>query len=279
MTIRHHCVLLLLLAMPALADPGLQRLVTGTRSTPALSGLQVSLMRAGEPVAGFAYGFAQLTAAAPIPLRTDHKVRVASISKLLVAIGIMRLVETTGLDLDRDVSGYLGWTLRNPAFADQPITVRQLLSHTSSIRDGSRYFIAAGTGELKDFFAPDSAFWDSGEHFAGGAGEQPGAYFVYANLNFGLLGAVIERASKLRFDLYMAQEVLDPLGLSARFDPCEVPRAQLAAAFRKRPTDGDWDPDGPWVAQVDGGVPRCFYGMGSARQAQNFLASYQLGSN
>jgi CubicO group peptidase (beta-lactamase class C family) len=204
---------------------------------------------------------------------------VASISKLVVAIGIMRLVETGALDLDADVSAYLGWSLRNPAFPQLPITARQLLSHTSSIRDGSRYFIAAGAGELREFFDPASDFWDAGEHFASAEGQEPGRYFVYANLNFGVLGAVIERLSGRRFDRYMAEEVLDPLGIGGRFDPCAVPRAQLAAAFRKRPIDGDWDPQGPWVAQVDAGVPRCFYGMRDADQAAAFLESYTPGSN
>src|SRR5690606_39055883 len=59
----------------------------------------------------------------------DDPVRIASISKLVVAIGVMRLVEAGTLDLDADVSGYLGWPLRDPAFPDVPITLRLLLSH------------------------------------------------------------------------------------------------------------------------------------------------------
>ena len=46
-------------------------------------------------------------------------------------------------------------------------------------------------------------------------------------------------------------KVLVPMGLTARFDPCAVPVSQLAAAFRKRPIDSNWAPNGPWVAQVD----------------------------
>ena len=57
----------------------------------------------------------------------------------------MRLVEQGRLDLDRDVSDYLGWSLRNPAFPDRPITLRLLLSHRSSLRDGVDYAIPLGT--------------------------------------------------------------------------------------------------------------------------------------
>src|ERR1700712_4146139 len=49
-------------------------------------------------------------------LTIDSPVRVASVSKLVVALGVMRLVEQGRLDLDRDVSDTLGWSLRNPAF-------------------------------------------------------------------------------------------------------------------------------------------------------------------
>src|SRR5688500_2909468 len=57
-------------------------------------------------------------------LTVDDPVRLASITKLHVALGVMRLVEQGRLDLDSDVSDRLGWTLRNPSFPDRPITLR-----------------------------------------------------------------------------------------------------------------------------------------------------------
>ena len=72
-------------------------------------------------------------------------------TKLTVALGVMRLVEAGRLDLDRDVSDYLGWTLRNPAFPDRPITLRLLLSHTSSVRDeGDNYVVPLGRTLARD---------------------------------------------------------------------------------------------------------------------------------
>lgn len=272
---------LALLTGAAHAAPGeLAKIVHGTALTAPLSGLQVSLLQEGRAVEGWAFGFAQLTDDGPVPLRRDHKVRVASISKLVVAIGIMRLVEAGKLELDGDVGNYLGWPLRNPAFPAVPITIRQLLTHTSSLRDASAYFIPAGEGELRDFFRPGTAHWEDGAHFVSGNGRQPGAFFTYANLGFGVLGSVIEMASGERFDRYMTHAVLEPLGIEARFDPCAIPAAQRAAAFRKRPQDdGVWKPDGPWIAQVDGGEPSCFYGGRDPAFAKSFLSRYVLGSN
>jgi len=269
----------LIASTTALADSKLEDLLTGTDFTPALSGLQVSIMKNGEMFESHALGFARIEETVPEALRIDHKLRVASISKIVVAVGVMQLVDKNLLKLDQDISDYLGWNLRNPKFPQQKITARQLLSHTSSVRDGPRYFIEAGEGALKDFFNPESDFWDAGTHFANGSDEAPGQYFVYSNLNFGVLGEVIERISGRRFDLYMEEEVLVPMGLTARFDPCAVPDSQLAAAFRKRRKEGDWAPTGPWVAQVDAGSSRCFYGMQSNRQASQFLDGYEIGSN
>ncbi|UUZ57035.1 serine hydrolase [Massilia sp. H-1] len=54
---------------------------------------------------------------------------------MMTTFAAMRLVEDGKLALDTDVGTYLGFPLRNPHFPDHPITLRQLLSHTSSLRD------------------------------------------------------------------------------------------------------------------------------------------------
>ena len=141
------------------------------------------------------------------PVTADDPVRVASISKLAVALAVMRLVERGTLDLDRDVSTYLGWTLRNPAFPDAPVTLRRLLSHTSGVRDAAGYGIALD-GDLTARMAERGA-WD--------ANRGPG-YFAYANLNYPLIAAVIEGATGTRFDRIMAEQVFAPLKIAGCFN-------------------------------------------------------------
>ena len=70
-----------------------------------------------------------------LPVTSDSRFRVASISKVFTATGYMQLVEEGKINLDEDVSRYLGFTLRNPSYPNKAITSRMLLSHTSSIRD------------------------------------------------------------------------------------------------------------------------------------------------
>ena len=107
------------------------------------------------------------------PVTIDDPARVASISKLVVAIAVMRLVEQGKLDLDRDISDYLGWKVRNPAFPDAPITLRALLSHQSGLRDAVDYIVPLD-GSLEAVLVDPKA-WD--------AGHAPGTYFSYANIN------------------------------------------------------------------------------------------------
>ena len=103
------------------------KLLDGTPVTPAVSGLQISTIRGGEVFENFAFGIVS-TAQGPVPLDVEHKIRVASVSKIAVAIAILMLVEEQHFSLDDDVSALLGWKLRNPNFPKTPITVRSLLS-------------------------------------------------------------------------------------------------------------------------------------------------------
>ena len=148
-------------------------------------------------------------------------VRIASISKLVTAIGVMRLVEAGKLDLDADVSGYLGWELRNPAFPDTPITLRLLLSHRSSLTDAAGYWQTPLGGKISDILADPRAWDDS---------HAPGQYFRYTNLNFPLVAQVMERATGERFDLLMDRLVLEPLGIEGCFNWANCNEASVARA-------------------------------------------------
>jgi CubicO group peptidase (beta-lactamase class C family) len=142
-------------------------------------------------------------------LTLDDPARIASISKLVVALGVMRLVEQGKLDLDRDVSAYLGWRLRNPAFPDAPITLRLLLSHRSSIQDGIDYWLIPATGRLEDSLRDPKA-WDT-EH-------RPGSFFRYSNLTLPVVASAMEAAEGERFDALMRRLVMAPLKLDACFN-------------------------------------------------------------
>jgi CubicO group peptidase (beta-lactamase class C family) len=140
----------------------------------------------------------------------DDPVRIASISKLVVAVGVMKLVEEHALDLDTDVARYLDWPLRNPDFPGRPITLRMLMSHTSSVRDhDDQYAIPLG-GSLRDIMA-HAGSWD--RRHAPGSG-----YFKYSNLNFPIVASIVEKVTGERFDIWMRREVLEPMRIDACFN-------------------------------------------------------------
>ncbi|MCE7032932.1 beta-lactamase family protein [Lysobacter sp. GX 14042] len=240
---------------------------------PALLLLSAPLAQAASPVATVRVAFDRegITATATDGLAdratgrevtADDPVRIASISKLVTAIGVMRLVEAGTLDLDADVSAALGWTLRNPAYPDTPVTLRLLLSHRSSLTDEAGYWQTPLGGQLRGIL-DDPRAWDSGH--------PPGTYFRYTNLNFPLVAQIMERATGERFDRLMDRLVLDPLGLDACFTWTGCSDDAIARAVVLYDGDGD-----PANDRLGGKRPDCPVLAGDAGCE---LAAWRPGTN
>ena len=236
-------------ATPAASSPLADIFAGRTAATAGLSGLVIVVADRRGVVRSEAFGAASFDPQRPLAPTTP--LRVASISKAVVAIGVMRLVEAGKLDLDSDVSRWLGWSLRHPKHGDVPVTLRQLLSHTSGIVDGPGYAFpleATLKGSL------------TAEHWSELV---PGGRFAYANLNYGIIAGIMEAATGERFDRLMTRLVLAPLDIDAGYNWRGASDAAVAAAatlYRTGKDETDWHPRGPWVAQVDalGGVrPAC----------------------
>jgi CubicO group peptidase (beta-lactamase class C family) len=200
-------------------------IATASVSAAPVATVQVAF-DARRVVRGSASGIADRATARAITV--DDPVRVASVSKLVVAIGVMRLVEAGKLDLDRDVSTYLGWSLRHPGWPDVPITIRMLLSHTSGLRDDADYAIPLG-GSVRATLA-DRRAWDI-DH-------RPGGWFHYTNLNFPVVAGVMEAATGARFDRLMARLVFAPLRMDACYNWTTCSDAKVARGVVLYATDG-----------------------------------------
>jgi len=234
----------LLLGVTGLAPAAaLERELAAIVADPAqpLSGLSVLAIRDGRVVYEGQFGTARFGAGTPVTPRTLF--RIASISKMMTTLGLMRLVEDGTVSLDEDVSRYLGFSLRNPHFPARVITLRHLLTHTSSLRDDAGYSWPAGIA-LRDVLP---AAWATNA--------PPGDYFSYCNLGWGVIGTIMERVTGERFDRLMRRLLLTPLGLRGGWNPAEFSPAELAdtaTLYRRRTVDTEvWNSAGPWIAQAD----------------------------
>lgn len=242
----------------------------------AVPGIAVARFCGRRPIESAVVGCARFAAdgrRCAQPLAADTLLRVASVSKLVVAIAVVRLSRRGVVDLDDDVSVHLGFPLRNPAWPDRPITLRQLLSHTSSLQDGATYW-APHPDTLRDVVTNPAAF---------DASHAPGRYFRYANLNYGVVATAIEHATGARFDAFMQTEVFAASGVEAGFNWSGLEALsplRIGATYRRQTADGEWISDGPWRAQVDdfaGDPPRVLvhWRSGPAPPPQD----YRVGTN
>lgn len=231
----------LLRAAPATIDHTTTAALAAIARDPAcaLASLSVLALRGGRPV--YQAQFGQRSIAANLPVSADTLYRIASVSKLVTTLGVLRLVEAGKLDLDADVSSYLGFSLRNPHFASRAITLRSLMTHTSSLRDDGGYSWPLSTS-LANAIKP--VMW------ASNAG--PGDYFTYCNLGWGIIGTIMEAATGERFDLLMRRLVLAPLGVRGAYNLAALGTDNVATLYRKRTVDTEvWDAAGPWIVQAD----------------------------
>jgi CubicO group peptidase (beta-lactamase class C family) len=168
----------------------------------------------GNDVWNYSYGLKDYDR--QLRVDNDTKYRIASISKIITAIGVMKLVEEGLLDLDADVSQYLAFQFRNPNFPNSEITIRHLMTHTSSIRDGSGYSDFQTASYSNNPPALEELFTTSGSYYQANVWSsyyEPGASagWDYSNLGSGVLATIIEAVSNQHFYQYMHEILFEPL--------------------------------------------------------------------
>lgn len=162
-----------------------------------------------------------------MPVTEETCFRIASVSKLVMAFGVLALCERGALNLDEDLSVYLGYPVRNPHFKDVPVTLRMLLTHTAAIRDEGNY---GARGMQKGCTLRELL-----ENADNWLNVKPGEAFHYSNLGAGAAGVVMERAAEKPLDDIMQDLVFSPLAIRASYDPRRIsPRSDLANGYSMR---------------------------------------------
>lgn len=163
-------------------------------------GASVAVVKDGKIVYNESFGYRDLKT--QTPLSNSDVMRIASISKSFTATSLLQLVDKGVISLDDDVSDLIGFRIRNPHHPDVPITLKMILSHTSSIRDKEDYFTL-------DHLNP-AVYGDCEESYFK---YKPGEGYCYSNMGLNLAGTILEKVSGVRFDDYVRDNVIRKLGL------------------------------------------------------------------
>ena len=184
-------------------------------------GVSVAVVKNNKIV--YAQSFGLKDAETNTPLNNENIFRIASISKSFSATAIMQLLEANKLSLDQDVGELLGFKVRNPKFPETVITLRLMLSHLSSINDDQGYFSLDSINPAK------SANWDKCYN-----NYEPGKGYMYCNLNFNMIGTIIEKVSGERFDAYIQNHILKPLQLYGGYYVNDLDKTRFANIYEYR---------------------------------------------
>ena len=168
-------------------------------------------------------GLADVGAARPVT--ADTAFPVASVSKTFTAALILALVQDGRLSLDSSAKAYLPTLPIDPT-----ITIRELLDHTSGLRD---FFFGAGID--KALLSQPAQVWDAARAFSylGKPFAKPGAEWHYSNTNYLVLGMVAEAVAGAPVADQLRARFLGPLGLDhTYFQAVEVPRGPVVHDYR-----------------------------------------------
>jgi D-alanyl-D-alanine carboxypeptidase len=163
-------------------------------------------------------------------LTVDTPFSIASVSKTFLSAEILDLVFAGSLHLDDSVARLLPKVLVGGRAIDPKITIRELLDHTSGLRDylTDRKLDIAVQANPRRVWTPTEVLAYAGKPLAA-----PGAGYHYANTNYVLLGLIAERATGKTLAQEYRKRFFDPLGLhSATYQGVEPPAAKMPTAYR-----------------------------------------------
>ena len=203
---------------PPLTEEELSAFVSAAAERYGAVSVQAAVIEDGTVSAQAAWGWATLNSD---PMTTEHKLRAASLTKVVVGMCAMLLAEDGAVALDAPIGTWWNTASVNPWYPDSPVTIDTLLTHTSSL---------AATDSL-------SARTYSGAHSRiGGSGYravEPGdpAGWAYNNYGFAVLGMTLELAADASLDSVLGEGLLEPLGIDAAFEGGSVKNTDLLATL------------------------------------------------
>lgn len=189
-----------------------------SRQSAHVPGISAAVVKDNRVIWSGGFGFSDLKRY--LPATSATKYRIASISKTITAIAVMKLLEQRRLDIDSLIQKYC------PQFPGKqwPISVRSILAHMSGIRhyrnqeefDSQQQF--GSILESVGIISADTLLFE------------PGMRFSYSTYAFNLLGCAIENTSGKSFASFVRMNILEPCGMQETFAANEVAKNRQVAA-------------------------------------------------
>jgi CubicO group peptidase (beta-lactamase class C family) len=207
------CLAVLMFFLPGLAmsvTPGvLKQQISVALKTEQLSGMVWSTFSDGAVETGSS-GFSNVAQARA--MNASQKVQVGSVTKTVLALGVLRMVTRGDLSLDTDVEKLLPQlAVDNEWREDHPIRVRHLLEHTAGL-DNIRMWQFMNSNPTPD--SPLADAFPANNKKLLKVRTKPGAQYSYSNMGYTVLGMVIEAAMGERYESFLDQNLLRPLGMA-----------------------------------------------------------------
>ena len=169
-----------------------------------IAGAVISVVKDGKLLFAKGYGYSDVEKKTPVS--PDNTLfRPGSISKLFTWTAVMQLVEQGKLDLDRDVNDYVDFKI--PATYPQPITLRNIMTHTAGFEETAQELFVPDAKDLKPL----------GTYLKEHLPERiypPGTTPAYSNYATSMAGYIVQRVSGQPFDDYIDEHILKPLGMT-----------------------------------------------------------------
>ncbi|NIQ06713.1 MAG: serine hydrolase [Candidatus Korarchaeota archaeon] len=176
-----------------------------------IPGLSIAVIQNGEVT--YSKGMGARNRERNLPATSDTLYCIGSCTKSFIALAIMQLVEEGRIKLDDPVDQYLPFELVS---SEKPITIHHLLTHSSGIPSLSTAYIEDARGLGEDTGIPWGTVSDFYRHVNGAEGElksEPGKHFFYLNAGYSMLGHIIQKVTKKRYDTFLTENIFDPLDM------------------------------------------------------------------
>lgn len=178
---------------------------------------QVAIIVNGKVAYTMEYGYANRED--KVAATADTKYRIASLSKVFTTMNALKLYEQGKFSLDDDIKTVSKRKTRNPKYSSTPITMRMLLTHTSSIVDDDPTYAKFPWAQLASANTYGSY--------------RPGTRHTYSNFAFGYVGACLEKSSGKVISELANDNFFDELDIDASYDGSRIKdKSQIATLYR-----------------------------------------------